>query len=98
MCAMPSITQVTGLLEIITMQLQKLWKNHLFVKLKMGMVAVASDWPELNPLTLIAPLVKNFEFGIFREDTLVSTSHTHKLNEVTSQSYFSSKICDHLPG
>ena len=55
MCAMPSITQVTGLLEIITMQLQKLWKNHLFVKLKMGMVAVASDWPELNPLNPIAP-------------------------------------------
>ena len=55
MCAMPSITQVTGLLEIITMQLQKFWKNRLFVKLKMGMVAVASDWPELNPLNPIAP-------------------------------------------
>ena len=57
MCAMPSITQVTGLLEIITKrwQLQKFWKNYLFVKLKMGMVAVASDWPELNPLNPIAP-------------------------------------------
>ena len=53
MCAMPSITQITGLLEIITMQLQKFWKNYLFVKLKMGMVAVASDWPELNPLNPI---------------------------------------------
>ena len=59
MCAVPSITQVTVHLEIITMQLQNFWKNYLFVKLKMGMVAVASDWPELNPLTPIAP---SFEF------------------------------------